>query len=325
MARIYQTRQLLDPSMFGQMNQSLAQQYQAGHNYNQGMANAISQGLQGVGTAAQGAYDRYKQNQAIDERKQTIAELLNSKDPTVRAAAEQYAREGNASGLLQLRMYEQTQAARNAELLQRRAELQAKEKRESELQLADARPKATALVAKLQDPNISEIERDMVNKELNALIEKHGDALMPKDELNRIQETVAQDIENKRTLELANKAKDDYSFDNRMRIESKVLPNAKNITDKANYKSMIKQLHDNGKLNDEDYKALYNKIEGTKTLGEKKKEGTEGAVAGHVAKQTTDKLEKNAAQKKLADAGREALSKGRRPTRAQQKAIDEGY
>lgn len=327
MARIYQTRQLLDPSMFGQMNQSLAQQYQAGHNYNQGMANAISQGLQGVGTAAQGAYDRYKQNQAIDERKQTIAELLNSNDPAVRAAAEQYAREGNASGLLQLKMYEQTQAARNAELLQRQAELKAKDEQKLGIDLENAKANYGQLqndyLTALQGGDVTKAE--IIANKLNAMDNEWSQKTGKANPFGDTAEQMKSAFDKQQLINrLKNEdeiARQSEANDYAIKLKSK-MQKAKSFEQKQ---AILKEINDDqAYFTPEEKLELKKELQNVKTLGEKKKEGTEGAVAGHAAKQTTDKLEEKSAKKKLADAGREALSKGRRPTRAQQKAMDEG-
>ena len=105
------------------------------------------------------------------------------------------------------------------------------------------------------------------------------------------------DEADKKTAELADKAKLKYSFDNRMNIENNVLPNAKTLEDKTNYKKVIKSMYDNGKLTKEDFDALYNKIESTVTQGEQIKKANEAATASASGSATTEAINTAKAQR----------------------------
>ena len=265
----------------------------------------------------------------------------NMKDPIYRAARNEYIRTGNSQPLMSYQM--QKLAAEERLRSAERAEAERKYQKEihDAVNLRDDRNKYSLLQAnmfKAMDegnmadaqtyknqmegleqhyakyyPNYTNPFGDTAQSMWDARAEQKRIADEKAAEANRL-ERMGQNIEK----EFA-----DNSYNQRIWFETNVIPGLKNVQDKAAAKEQVERIANN--LTDEDRKALHAKIDATETLGEKKKKSVEGAVAGKAGEATGKAIDKATDMKKLADAGRNAIKNGRKPTRAQQKAIDEGY
>ena len=304
MARIYQTRTLLDPSHLQILNQRQAQKYNEDAQRRAQVLNAFNNMTSQLGQAATGAYDRYKTQQGIDSRKQLLGDYEQNDDPMYRAAADEFVRSGNPNSMISYQMQRDAAAARQADLQQRKADAARATELHNRVLYQDLNGQYGSLLNQYYDAP-TEAERMVIGDKLKTLEAKANEIgynLGNEAQRNAVLEARQADAADKRTAELAEEAQKKYSFDHRMNIENNVLPNAKSLEDKTNYKKMIKSMYDNGKLTKEDFDALYNKIESTTTQKEQIKKANEGAVASASGEQVKKNIQQNQAEQMRTNA-----------------------
>lgn len=343
MAKIYNSRVLLDPNLLMNLDRVNQQRYANEVARRQSVLDQLNKVFPAIGQT----FDSWLEKK---ERENTVGNSENMNDPMYRAAREEYIRTGSAqpmsSYLLQKEAAEQRKAneaqkkieAAAAKNLHDRVAVNELMKQRNNLQTAmyDAMDKGNTTIAESYRQQMNGID-NIIKNNYSSFADTVGDSAdtiydaRQRELAERAAKKEAEELEKQaaeadaKTLELANKAKEQYSFNTRMNVENNVLPNAKNIDDKTNYKKMVKQLYDNGKLTEDDAKLLLNKIDSIETIGEKTKKATEGATANKAGEKVGKDIDEATRKKELAKKGREALANNRRPTRAQQQAIDEGY
>lgn len=309
MARIYQTRTLLDPSLIGVLNQRQAQRYNEDAQRRKQVLDAFNNMTSQLGQAGTDAYNRYKTQEGIDTRKQLLGDYEQNQDPMYRAAADKFIQSGDPSSMISYQMQKDAAAARQADLQQRQADAAAAKELHNRVLYQDLNGQYGNLLNQYYDAP-TEAERMVIGDKLKTLEAKANEIgynLGNETQRNAILEARQADAADKHTAELAEEAQKKYSFDHRMNIENNVLPNAKSLEDKTNYKKMIKSLYDNGKLTKEDFDALYNKIESTTTQKEQIKKANEGAVASASGEQTKQNIQ-NKQQEQIRTNAKSAVS-----------------
>lgn len=312
MARIYNSRQLLDPSMIqyvgNRADQNVAFENALRDRNTENIRNLLLQ-------AGKTAKDYRQQN--ARENEVSVWDIPN--DPIAKAAREEYIRTGNTSPLLQYQMAKRSEEQRKLDEANRKKSQDWHDKL-SFMNNLKAYQDAT-------DPRSREILKQTIKHDL----EVHPEWGSPEqiDAMEQAnQEKQEMELNKKITAEEDAKwqqEQDSKSYAKRIELETNMLPNAKNAIDKSNYMKVVEQLYANGKINDADRKALEDEIRGTQTYGERSKKASEDTSINIESDEQKNKAAERKANKALADAGRKAIANGKRPTRAQQKAIDEGY
>ena len=312
MARIYNSRQLLDPSMIqyvgNRADQNVAFENALRDRNTENIRNLLLQ-------AGKTAKDYRQQN--ARENEVSVWDIPN--DPIAKAAREEYIRTGNTSPLLQYQMAKRSEEQRKLDEANRKKSQDWHDKL-SFMNNLKAYQDAT-------DPRSREILKQTIKHDLEVHPEWGSPEQIDAMEQANI-EKQEMDLNKKLTAEEDakwQKEQDAKSYAKRIELETNMLPNAKNATDKSNYMKVVEQLYANGKINDADRKALEDEIRGTQTYGERSKKASEDTSINIESDEQKNKAAERKANKALADAGRKAIANGKRPTRAQQKAIDEGY
>ena len=312
MARIYNSRQLLDPSMIqyvgNRADQNVAFENALRDRNTENIRNLLLQ-------AGKTAKDYRQQN--ARENEVSVWDIPN--DPIAKAAREEYIRTGNTSPLLQYQMAKRSEEQRKLDEANRKKSQDWHDKL-SFMNNLKAYQDAT-------DPRSREILKQTIKHDLEVHPEWGSPEQIDAMEQANI-EKQEMDLNKKLTAEEDakwQKEQDAKSYAKRIELETNMLPNAKNAIDKSNYMKVVEQLYANGKINDADRKALEDEIRGTQTYGERSKKASEDTSINIESDEQKNKAAERKANKALADAGRKAIANGKRPTRAQQKAIDEGY
>lgn len=342
MAKVYNSRSLIDPNMYSVMNQQIQNRVANQLNRDKMLGESVRHMLTGIGETTDDYIGRYQREKELQNAEANKDSLPYIEDPIYRAAREEYIRTGSSQPISSYMLQKEAAKARALEAKKATSSQQwhnsleegaARDKFNTLTEQALDAQKAGNLVRANNLANQANRLRDTwsvrgvdIGDDVQSILEAAA-----QEEADRLAKKEAEDLEKQavetdaKTLELANKAKEQYSFNTRMNVENNVLPNAKNIGDKTNYKKMVKQLYDNGKLTEDDTKLLLNKIDFIETIGEKTKKSVEGTIASKEGEKTGKKIDEKTEKKKLADAGRKAIQEGKEPTRKQKKAIDEGY
>lgn len=293
MARIYQTRNLLDPQMLAMAENSRERQYQTGANRIGNITRAFGTALQGLSDAGIGAYNRYKENQAMDQRRALVGDLMWDKNPEVRAATDEFVRTGNASGLLQYRAQQDAAAARADELAVRNQEAAELAKKQAEINLNEARPKYMELVNKLLTGDITPNEEKVIEAQL-----KDYETRFPGIQGTVNRESLAQGIEQQRIEEKKAKDREMMRADNALDEINQVktlLRNPKLTPEQRD--TIAKDINDPSKypfMNQEERTALRKEVYSTETQKEatnKNIKGTVASIAGESIKKAHEKSE----------------------------------
>ena len=342
MAKVYNSRSLIDPNMYSVMNQQIQNRVANQLNRDKMLGESVRHMLTGIGETADDYIGRYQRQKELQNTEANRNSLPYIEDPIYRAAREEYIRTGSSQPISSYMLQKEAAAARKLEAQKRDwtqdwhnslEEANARKEFNNLTEQALDAQKAGNLVRANNLAHQANRLRDTWNGRGVDIGEDVQSILKAaeQEEADRLAKKEAEELEKQaaeadaKTLELANKAKEQYSFNTRMNVENNVLPNAKNIDDKTNYKKLVKQLYDNGKLTEDDAKLLLNKIDSTETIGEKTKKSVEGTIASKEGEKTGKNIDEKEEKKKLADAGRKAIQEGKVPTRKQKKAIDEGY
>lgn len=329
MARIYSnTRTLLDPSLFQIANAAVNERIRRDAERREPVVSSIRDILKSTaGTISDYRGERTRENE--------VSEWDIGNDPIAKAAREEYIRTGSSGPLMNYQM--QKMAAEQRAAYAKRA---AEEKAQSDafhraVRIAQARPEYAKIQKSMLDAvDAGDMETaDIMQKQLQAYETEFGADTFGQDAASILESRKkaailkqAKKAEEERLSKQAENIEKDFndrSYSQRIWFETNVLPNLKNITDKSEAHNQIERM--SGNLTDEDRKILHDKIDAISTLEEQEKKAIEGAKAGKAGEKTGKAIDETSEKKKLADAGRAAIKEGKKPTRAQQKAIDEGY
>lgn len=311
MARIYNSRALLDPSLLSLAEQKKQQYIQNNRDYLNKQTEAINTAIQGIGKAATDAYGRYSRRNLIedaeagydkwDKAKQDEYNTMKA-DPYYQAAVDKFIQTGDPSSMNSYKQNILMQKAKEAEATKKAEEAKQAKAFHDEVAMRTARPDYMKVVDKYIDPNTSEGEKEILKEQLNAYKTKYP-GIETGIDVEALREAKYADAIDKRTLELAQAQKEKNLLANRMNIETNVIPNintkgelgpdGKVLTPdekKVNYKKLITSMYNNGTLTKDDYEALYKQIEGTQTQSELTNKSVSNAVAGAAGEQTTEAI-----------------------------------
>ena len=298
MARIYTSRQLLDPSLISMANQAMQNRLAQDSARRKNVIDAWSN----VGTTAGSAFDKYMDaKRAEDEQKNRFRNVYlrsseeDRRDPLFRAALDEYSRTGSASPLSNLILQRQSAEARKQAAEDALAERKAKDEMHNAVRLGEAR---VQYAKNLQGYNAAHSNAEkqqflLANKALEKEFgsEKFGQtmddyaAAKAKDEVEARQ--LAYELEQDKKEQ---KAKEDKSFDMKMWLRQNIIPLGaiKNKEEQSWVADMIKSAT---VLTDTDRKELLEEVLKSKTQAEAVRAAQQGAAASHAGRRTTESLE----------------------------------
>lgn len=282
MARVYTSRQLIDPNLASYMEQVIQNRVANEANRNKEFLSSTRNMLSSIGETADdyiGRYQRQKELQNAEANKDSVSYI---DDPIYRAAREEYIRTGNSQPITSYMLQKEAAKARELEAQKREDAANAEKARDTNIRRENDRTaylraqKDMIDAMKAGDYSSAEIYKSQMNsiesrwepgtfgKSSDDLYNARKRELDEVAEKQRIKETSEQ-----LKAEDAQRMKED-SYNQRIWYETEVLPNLKNINDKGDAKRQVERLYAAGQLTDEDRKALHAKIDGTETVGEGK-------------------------------------------------------
>lgn len=298
MARIYTSRQLLDPRMIQMANQATENRIAQDAARRQNVLNA----WQNVGTSAGSALDKYMAaKKAEEEQNKRYNELLwnssedDRRDPAYLAAINEYARTGSASPLSNLILQRQAAEARREAAAQAKAEKDATDKMHKAVRLEQARGQ---YAKNLQGYNAAQsnaekqqfllankaLEKEFGSEHFGQTMDDYAEA-KAKDEVEARQ--LAYELEQDKKEQ---KAIEDKSYDVKNWIRENIIPLGA-IKRKEDQIEIADFIRDSRGLTEADRKELLDEVLKNKTQAEAVRTAQQGAAATHAGKKTTEKLE----------------------------------
>lgn len=329
MARIYSnTRTLLDPSLLEMANAAVNERLRRDAERRAPVISSIRDVLKSTADTV----SDYRGERA---RRDEVSKWDLGNDPIANAAREEYIRTGSSKPLMNYQMQKMAAEQRAADVKRAAEEKDRTDAFHRAVRVAQARPEYARIQKSMLDAvDAGDLETaNILQKQLQAYETEFGADTFGQDAASILESrkkaailNQAKKAEEERLAKQAENIEKDFSdrsYSNRIWVETNILPELKNITDKAEAHNQVERMAEN--LTDEDRKILHEKIDSVSTLEEQKKKAIEGAKAGKAGEKTGQAIDETTEKKKLADAGRAALKENKKPTRAQQKAIDEGY
>jgi hypothetical protein len=323
MARIYTSRQLLDPSLISMANQAMQNRLAQESARRKNVIDAWSN----VGTTAGSAFDKYMDaKRAEDEQKKRFQSVYlrsseeDRRDPLFRAALDEYSRTGSASPLSNLILQRQAAEAREAAAEEALAERKAKE---NALRIAETNA-AQETYAKLQKDMLDALDAGKTQdaaikqKALEALEKKYinedgtspfGDTaasikLAREEEIHNRKE--AEENENKRLLDVAN-------------FLAGLPTTYKNDDDK---KPIIEAINKSETLNAKEKADAINKVLGIESGKTATKKAVQSAVAGKAGEKAGKAIDDKDETIEKAKKALELISNGRKVPTSLQDALN---
>lgn len=318
MARLYSTRQLLDPQLISMLNQQAANKMQFEAAQNRNTYDAIRKALSTAGSAGQNVYDQYKREKEVSDIQGITPEMM--KDPVFRAAREEYIRTGSSGPMSNYIMQREAAKAREEEA-KRRADQEMRDKAwHNAVRIAQARPEYGKVQKAMFDAaDAGDFETaEILKKQLQAYETEFGPEAFggsAEEALASRKKTAEAKAEKEATLvediawqkEQEKKAAD-KSYEMRNYFMENFMPVGA-VKDKDEQLYLAKLVRENKTMNDEDKKYLFDKIYG-ETKQEQIAKAATGAVAAGVAEDIKEAKKVSKEQKKIADEVKAAMAAG---------------
>lgn len=292
MAKVYNSRSLIDPNMYSVMNQQIQNRVANQLNRNKMLGESVRNMLTGIGSVVDDAYTDWKNKKEEQARYDQImgqSTVEQQNDPNYIAAVKDFAKTGNSQPITSYMLGKEAAEARKLEAQKRDDAAEAEKARNAAIRLENDRTDYLKAQKSMMDSmaagdyTTAEIYKSQMNAiekryepgtfgsssdDLYIARKKAIDEAAAKKEIEERDERMMRESEALEKQEAEEKAANSYS--NRIFIETEVIPNLKNVTEKAEAKAQIERLYNNGQLSMDDRKALHAKIDGTETVGEGK-------------------------------------------------------
>ena len=292
MAKVYNSRSLIDPNMYSVMNQQIQNRLANKVNRDKMVGDSVRQMLTGIGNTVDEAYTNWKTKKEEQDRydqimSQSTAEQQN--DPNYIAAVKDYAKTGNSQPITSYMLGKEAAEARKLEAQKRDDAAAAEKARNAAIRLENDRTDYLKAQKSMMDSMAAGdyTTAEIYKSQMNAIEKRYEpgtfgsssddlynarkraiDEAAAKKAIEERDERMMRESEALEKKEAEEKAANSYS--NRIFIETEVIPNLKNVQDKAEAKAQIERLYSDGQLSMDDRKALHAKIDGTETVGEGK-------------------------------------------------------
>lgn len=323
MARIYTSRQLLDPSLISMANQAVQNRIAQDAARRRNVIDAWSN----VGTTAGSAFDKYMDaKRAEDEQKKRFQSVYlrsseeDRRDPIFRAALDEYARTGSASPLSNLILQRQAAEARNQAAEDALAERKAKE---NALKIAETNA-AQETYAKLQKDMLDALDAGKTQdaaikqKALEALEKKYAD----ENGISPFGDTAAI-IKQAREEEIKNRKEAEEKENNRLLKVANFLSGLPTTyKDNKDKEQIYKSINESKILNAKEKSDAIYKILGIESRKTASAKSVQNAVAGKAGEKAGKAIDEVEAGKALAKKAAKKKADGYRLTKSEQDALD---
>ena len=342
MAKIYSSRQMLDPNMISYMNTALQNSVQNERERNRMMHDSVRYGLGAVGSAVDSAIDDYRARRDSKQRYDEVmsqASLAQMADPLFVAAARDYSRTGSANPLTSYQMQKETAEYNRLERAAEAARKEEEAARQRQVEIGEARSKYSKAFSdwqKYSDPDneaYSPVLANQAAKALDAIESEYpGEFTKTGDETRQAYITERDNLKDKKlAAEEEKKAADEVESIRKLNATKFLV----NIDSKM---AAVKTAEDRKAVMDEIFaaidKGIITRQEGTdaitdirKQLGKQEElekaisEAIRSAIAKASGEATTENINKERAKKELLNKARQKIKNGH-PERLTQSEYD---
>lgn len=332
MAKVYNSRSLIDPNMYSVMNQQIQNRVANQLNRDKMLGESVRHMLTGIGETADDYIGRFQREKELQNAEANKDSLPYIEDPIYRAAREEYIRTGSSQPISSYMLQKEATKARALEAKKRNDEQERIKWNQEQIALRDDQNKYQELTSKALDAQAAGdyTTAQFYTNQAKALEAKYADKGMD------FGSDISGLIEARKKTEYEKWKKEEEARQNKEEADKLEQERLYNV---EQFLSTIPTVF----ANDEEKEGWRNQInaneymtteEKTKALQDLRKIQTGKAAAQQarqdartqdVRKNTEKELDEKTEKKKLADAGRKAIQEGKVPTRKQKKAIDEGY
>lgn len=324
MARIYTSRQLIDPGMYGFLNRNAQNKLDFETAQNKLKYDAIRKLLTTGAGVAGGLVEKGLRKDAVDGGSEWELSPAVVSDPGYKAAKEEYIRTGSSGPLQQFIMQKEAAEARKEEAKRRAEQEAADEKWHNAVRLAQARPE----YGKVQKAMFDAIDAgdyetaDIMKKQLQAYETEFGSEAFGSsaESMAEARKKTAEETAAKKAQE---KLFNDSSYTQRMWVETNIIPYLKNIQDKTAAHEQVERMSPT--LSDDDRRILHDKIDTFQTVSEAKQKAVQGAQASAAGEEVTQKIKTSKETMKKAEEAKKALEQGYKLTADEQDAYNAVY
>lgn len=295
MARIYQSRALIDPSLYQLSGQLMNERIRQEHERRKMLSDAITAAGEGLGKTINSGIEEYKTRQDEAARKEYIDQVMADNEefakyqnnPFFKAGVNEFIRTGASSPLMSFLSSERTAQERSDT-----------KKWHDAIRLGDAQNKYSEIFEKYKSEP-SEVKKLKYKTMLQTLenqfgADKFGTPIEDYEKAQAIDDTSA-------ALKAADKKREeDTSYSVKNWIRENILPLG-SIKTKEDQVEIADFIRDSRGLTDSDRKELLDEVLGGKTLEEQHKKASQEAGIRHTGEKTGEAL-KDADNKKKAKA-----------------------
>lgn len=318
MARVYQSRGLIDPSMYQLMSNNMNERIRQDRESRR----PVVEMLQGAVTTLGSAYDDWSKQKGRDRYLKRVMEenpefAEYSKNPFFKAGMHEFVRTGSASPLMQFlgqentrKIAEQAAEQRAYESEQRYLDSLERQNREDKLKRANAEAEVEGLRQKAAAA---------ANEGKYAEAEMYDKQAWLKAKANGLDAGSGEYLE---AIKKENEAKT-ASMDNRIYLEGQ--RNSRDIKtddDLQKYKQNIRAFHDQGKINDADYEYLVKSADSFETEETKNRKNVQDAYRGVKRKKIEEEEEDKQKTIDLAKKAQKKLDNKYKLTKSEQDALN---
>ncbi len=341
MAKVYNSRSLIDPNMYSVMNQQIQNRVANQLNRDKMLGESVRHMLTGIGGAVDDAYTNWKNKKEEQARYDQImgqSTIAQQSDPNYIAAVKDYAKTGNSQPITSYMLGKEAAEARK-ESAQHSNATQDWHNRLEKAAAEDKYDKLRKEALAAQDAgNYTEAEylSNQAKRLKTAWAERGHDIGDDFDSILEAAKKAKEEAAAKRAQEKADQEAMELGEKNLKAIQEvnenerlhKValfknsLPTT--FAKEADKQAVYDLIEQNEDMTIPEKTALHEEIRKIESGSTQKKRSIQSATAGKAGEATGKAIDEKNEKKKLADAGRKAIKEGRVPTRAQQKAIDEG-
>lgn len=332
MAKVYNSRSLIDPNMYSVMNQQIQNRVANQLNRDKMLGESVRHMLTGIGETTDDYIGRFQREKELQNAEANRNSLPYIEDPIYRAAREEYIRTGSSQPISSYMLQKEAAKARQLEAKKRNDEqarikwnqeqidLQKDQNRYQELtsKALDAQAAGDYTTALFYTNQAKELETKYANKgmdfgsNISGLIEAREKTEYEKW---KKEEEARQDKEE------ADKLEQERLYNVEQFLST--IPTV--FADDEEKEGWRNQINANEYMTTEEKTKALQELRKIQTGKAAAQQARQDARTQKVREKTEKAIDEKEEKKKLADAGRKAIKEGRQPTRAQKRAIDEGY
>lgn len=332
MAKVYNSRSLIDPNMYSVMNQQIQNRVANQLNRDKMLGESVRNMLTGIGETTDDYIGRYQRQKELQNAEANKDSLPYIEDPIYRAAREEYIRTGSSQPITSYMLQKEAAAARKADAEKNAEERNRSQKWHDSLEESAARKEFGELteqaLAAQKSGNL--VRANNLANQANRLRDNwSARGVDIGDDVQGILDAAAneeyekwkKDEEARQDKEEADKVEQERLYNVEQFLST--IPTV--FADDKEKEGWRNQINANEYMTTEEKTKALQELRKIQTGKAAADQARQDARTQDVRKNTEKNLDEKTEKKKLADAGRKAIQEGRVPTRKQKKAIDEGY